>query len=63
MTCPCKGCSKRVVGCHGQCAAYQEYHTGREKIRKARQLEQTARYVKINSVIDWAKREFRTRRK
>ena len=24
-TCPCKGCEKRVLGCHGKCAEYTKW--------------------------------------
>lgn len=63
MICPCKGCPERVVGCHGSCVRYQEYNQEREAIRKARRLDQIGRYAKIDSVIDWEKMQFRTRRK
>jgi hypothetical protein len=63
MICPCKGCADRAVGCHGQCEPYQEYNAWRESIRKARQLDKIGRYAKIDSVIDWGKMQFRTRRK
>lgn len=55
MTCPCKGCTDRAVGCHGSCAKYQAFNAEREKIRAARQQDHLERYAKIDSVIAWKK--------
>ena len=60
---PCRECTRRSATCHGSCEDYTLYAKFREQIREARQLEQSARYAKINSVIDWTNREYRSRRK
>ena len=60
---PCHECQRRSVTCHGSCEDYALYANYREQIREARQQDQVARYAKINSVIDWETRQFRSRRK
>lgn len=37
--CPCKGCDKRHVGCHGRCSDYSEWSKLREKARQKDFLE------------------------
>lgn len=31
--CPCKGCDKRVVGCHAKCIAYKEWKNNSVEIK------------------------------
>lgn len=44
---PCKNCTKRYVGCHGECLAYidwkQAVDTERERIREIKQEENLIR--------------------
>ena len=60
---PCHECTRRSITYHGLCEDYALYANYREQIREARQQDQVARYAKINSVIDWETRQFRSRRK
>ena len=32
--CPCHGCDRRTVTCHGVCREYQEWKTEREKVNQ-----------------------------
>ena len=34
VKCPCKGCDRRLIGCHGLCHEYREWRTEREKHRE-----------------------------
>ena len=36
MICPCKDCNARVLGCHSECDAYQEFSNQCEKLREKR---------------------------
>ena len=63
MICPCKGCPERVVGCHGSCERYRAFSAECERIRQARYQAQIGYYAKIDSVSEWKKQEFRTRKK
>ena len=36
MTCPCKGCKDRYVGCHSKCDGYICYQKENEEKREAR---------------------------
>ena len=33
---PCKNCTERRIGCHGECKAYREYCAFMEKVRETR---------------------------
>ena len=41
--CPCKGCDKREVGCHGKCTDFKTYQDElqiiREKVEKDRHIK------------------------
>lgn len=39
MNAPCKGCTRRTLGCHDNCADYQEFKLFRENLNKARQVD------------------------
>lgn len=42
MTCKCKDCTDRYVGCHSTCESYKQYQEENEKARKAvREANQT----------------------
>lgn len=46
LGCPCKGCAKRHLGCHGECAEYAEFQKSNEEIKRKRnqmQFEQRCR--------------------
>ena len=34
--CPCRGCEKRELGCHGKCEAYKVWAQKQEAMRKVR---------------------------
>ena len=36
MICPCKACTDREIGCHGECARYKEWRRMFEKERESR---------------------------
>jgi len=33
VPCPCEGCTKRNVGCHGSCEEYKDFQGELERIR------------------------------
>lgn len=39
MKCPCKGCDRRTLTCHGLCADYQKWKTWKEEGNKVRAAE------------------------
>ena len=39
MTPPCKDCAERIIGCHGKCPKYAEFHAECEKRRSERNME------------------------
>ena len=47
--CPCQGCTKRKVGCHGYCVDYKKWSLVQKQISK-REKEMRARTY---SYIDW----------
>lgn len=40
--CACKGCTHRMVGCHGRCKDYQLFVTQRRAMREALRMRQSA---------------------
>ena len=36
MKVPCKGCDRRVVGCHPTCSDYKQFQEENEKVNKAK---------------------------
>ena len=51
---PCKGCQKRVLGCHSVCEDYKKYHTEKENERE---------HQKVLNDAYWDAREFTQRKK
>lgn len=45
MTCKCKGCEERTLGCHDNCQAYAEYKAYREQVRKQERM------AKMNTTV------------
>ena len=45
MTCPCKDCQIREVGCHGKCSSYKDWKNEQDDIRAARIQEATIREI------------------
>ena len=45
MKCPCKGCFRRKLGCHGFCKEYQEWAASRHEINRKRQMEKENRQL------------------
>lgn len=42
MTCKCKGCTDRYVGCHSTCEDYKKFQEENEKLKKrAREANQS----------------------
>ena len=39
MTSPCKDCTDRHAGCHGECERYQEYCQQREEAKAKRKAQ------------------------
>ena len=39
MKCPCKGCDRRKLGCHGFCDQYKEWREWANKINQKRQAD------------------------
>ncbi len=52
---PCKGCTERVVGCHGSCEIYQRFLT-ESKLYKKSVYEQTAGGIMADAVAYRTKR-------
>ena len=55
MKCKCKGCEKRVVGCHAQCEDYKEFQKDleerKQKIRNGKLKDSEFRKHKTNQVL------------
>lgn len=50
IPCPCKGCTERQIGCHGNCEGYINYQKQREELKRE------AKRVAVPPVIrkgDW----------
>ena len=45
MTCPCRDCEKRNIGCHSKCSLYKEWAKENEKLRKERYEKTRAEYL------------------
>ena len=41
--CPCKGCEKRTITCHGFCRDYQEFRAERDEINRKKNDELNGR--------------------
>ena len=39
IQCACKGCTKRYVGCHADCAEYKDFVARNEKAKQQRKTE------------------------
>ena len=39
MKCPCKGCTRRKLGCHGFCDQYKLWREWQDKVNKLRQAD------------------------
>ena len=40
---PCKGCTRRTIGCHSNCEEYAEYREAMERLNAARHNDKNAR--------------------
>ena len=60
-TVPCKGCTDRRQGCHGQCERYAAYHARMNEALEKRATERDADALTV-AAIDRMKKK-RTRRK
>ena len=51
MTCPCKGCTERKIGCHAECSKYIEWKTEwdrrRNSIHEAKTFEREVGEIKV----------------
>lgn len=45
MRCPCKGCDRRKLGCHGRCEQYKAWTASRHEINRKRYAEQDVRQL------------------
>lgn len=45
MTCPCRDCEKRNIGCHSKCSLYKEWAKENEKLRHERYEKTRAEYL------------------
>lgn len=45
MTCPCRDCDKRTIGCHSKCEQYKEWAKENEKLRTERYERNRAEYL------------------
>lgn len=41
--CPCKGCNKREIGCHGKCADFKMYQDEIQEIREKADKERVVK--------------------
>lgn len=39
---PCKGCTKRTIGCHGTCEGYKDFVVKNEELKETKRLYNTA---------------------
>lgn len=55
MKCPCKGCFRRKLGCHGFCKEYQEWAASRHEINRKRQMEKENRQLSRDQELKYRK--------
>ena len=48
-SCPCYGCSKRHIGCHGSCDDYKKWTIHNEKIKAIEKRERQGMYINYDS--------------
>ena len=53
---PCKGCEKRVLGCHSTCPDYLEFKAKCEKVRQARWVDIELWSIKHDGIAKWDRR-------
>ena len=56
MKCPCKGCDKRTITCHGSCTAYKDYKEWLDEVNKERAKQQTCKDLPNACKKAWWKR-------
>lgn len=56
LSCSCKGCNCRRVGCHAICKKYKEFKEQIQEINLAKERETNIRADKVNGYIRYYKR-------
>ena len=55
MKCPCKGCFKRKLGCHGFCEEYKTWREWYNRINQKRQAENATKQLSRDHELKYRK--------
>lgn len=53
--CPCKGCTKRKLGCHGFCDQYKEWRDWRDEVNRKRHAEDETKQLSRDHELKYRK--------
>lgn len=59
--CPCRGCQRREIGCHGKCEEYQTWSREKTKEREELREERRAHYTMNDDTLKQRYREIKRR--